>query len=270
MTHLKTCLEPVITAMSPEEKGLLYLILIYGKRLEEELGESSQDPNILAEWGHRARTTELADLLNGSFLSGLGLMDALAGRDDDYGAQLEYLIDKVLLKPLGVTRPIFKKSPDTTEGALLREQWICEKLLEAMWDRLPEEAKRELAKDIEVLLRKSGVDAATAARTTAAIVSGGLTAAKALLGFQFHILTAQLSNLLLRALVGRGLGFAANAALQRIAGVLFGPIGWVITLLLLIPTITGLLIPREFDKYIPAVFLVGLKRMQLNEGLQES
>ena len=132
-----------------------------------------------------------------------------------------------------------------------------------MWDKLPEDAKRELAKEIGALLQKAGVDKAKAAKTIETITLGGITAAKAILGFQFHILLAQLSNLLFRSLVGRGLSLAANAALQRFAGLFFGPVGWVITILLLIPTITGLIFPRELDKYIPAVFIIGLKRMQM-------
>ena len=233
---------PVINAMSPEERGLLHLVLCFGDSLKQKYGESLSDPKFLAKWNCNA--AEITNLFKASFQEGIGLWDEIAGRDNDYGKQLDWVISKVLVKSLKLAHPIFNEPEHTGSGALLRERWICEKLLEAMWDKLPEDAKRELAKEIGALLQKAGVDKAKAAKTIETITLGGLTAAKAILGFQFHILLAQLSNLLFRSLVGRGLSLAANAALQRFAGLFFGPVGWVITILLLIPTITGLIFPR--------------------------
>lgn len=58
--------------------------------------------------------------------------------------------------------------------------------------------------------------------------------------------------------------FAANAALQRVVGLLFGPIGWVIMGITTFPLITSLVNPREYDKYIPAIFIIGITRMSQN------
>jgi hypothetical protein len=62
-------------------------------------------------------------------------------------------------------------------------------------------------------------------------------------------------------LVGRGLSLVANAALQRVVGVLFGPIGWIITVVLMLPLIPALVNPRGYDKFIPAVFVIGITRL---------
>jgi hypothetical protein len=62
-------------------------------------------------------------------------------------------------------------------------------------------------------------------------------------------------------LVGRGLSLVANAALQRVVGVLFGPIGWIITAVLTLPLIPALVNPRGYDKFIPAVFVIGITRL---------
>ncbi|MGE0827592.1 MAG: hypothetical protein AB7G75_35805 [Candidatus Binatia bacterium] len=195
--------------------------------------------------------------MNPAFESGSGLLDALAGRFDDYGAQLDYVINKVLAKALKVARPLFDEPPDSFTGALLREQWITEKLLEALWDRLPEEAKRDIAKKTEELLKRTGVDPALAGRAAGGLLTGGFSAARLILGFRFHILLAQLANLLIPSL-----SLATNAALQRFAGLLFGPWGWIISIVLLVPTLIGWLFPRELDKYIPAVFVMGVRRLQ--------
>lgn len=48
-------------------------------------------------------------------------------------------------------------------------------------------------------------------------------------GFKSYQLTLIIVNAILKALIGRGLTFAGNAALTRTMAVLTGPIGWVIT-----------------------------------------
>lgn len=48
-------------------------------------------------------------------------------------------------------------------------------------------------------------------------------------GFKSYQLTLIIVNAILKALIGRGLSFAGNAALTRTMAVLTGPIGWVIT-----------------------------------------
>jgi uncharacterized protein YaaW (UPF0174 family) len=48
-------------------------------------------------------------------------------------------------------------------------------------------------------------------------------------GFKSYQLTLVIVNALMKALIGRGLSFAGNAALTRTVGVLTGPVGWAIT-----------------------------------------
>src|SRR6266581_6952247 len=154
MATLERCVKPVFEAMSLEERGLLHLLLVHGKELEAQLkalGADLNDPKVLNGYGERETVAGVVDKLQSAFESGSGLLDALAGRFDNYGAQLDYVFNKVLAKALKVARPLFDEDPESLPGALLREQWITEKLLEALWDRLPEEAKREIAKKTEEL-----------------------------------------------------------------------------------------------------------------------
>lgn len=48
-------------------------------------------------------------------------------------------------------------------------------------------------------------------------------------GFKSYQLTLIIVNAVLRALIGRGLALAGNAAMMRTVGILTGPIGWAIT-----------------------------------------
>lgn len=48
-------------------------------------------------------------------------------------------------------------------------------------------------------------------------------------GFKSYQLTLIIVNAVLKAIIGRGLSFAGNAALTRTMAILTGPIGWVIT-----------------------------------------
>jgi len=48
-------------------------------------------------------------------------------------------------------------------------------------------------------------------------------------GFKSYQLTLIVVNAVLKAMIGRGLSFAGNAALTRTIGILTGPIGWAVT-----------------------------------------
>ena len=64
-----------------------------------------------------------------------------------------------------------------------------------------------------------------------AILAGTLMTSQVMLnqfgGFAVYRMSVILANMLARSLVGRGLNFAANAALVRGVGAFLGPIGWI-------------------------------------------
>ena len=65
-------------------------------------------------------------------------------------------------------------------------------------------------------------------------------------------------NAVLKALIGRGLSLAGNAALTRTMAILTGPIGWVITGLWTAIDIAG----AEYRVTIPAVIQVAALRQK--------
>lgn len=79
-------------------------------------------------------------------------------------------------------------------------------------------------------------------------------------GFQSYILLVSVVNAVMKFLVGRGLSFAANAALTRIASIMMGPIGWVLTALWTLIDIAG----PAYRVTVPAVIQIAYIRQTVN------
>ena len=77
-------------------------------------------------------------------------------------------------------------------------------------------------------------------------------------GFKSYQLTLIIVNATLKALIGRGLSFAGNAALTRTMAILTGPIGWVITGLWTAIDIAG----PAYRVTIPAVIQIAALRQK--------
>lgn len=264
MATIASCIRPAINKMTVEERAMVNVFLSLGKGAADEM-KNMKPAALKRHWDGKQSVKSIADALNTSFEEGTGFWDALCGRYEDYGEQLDYTIRKLLVKALKSDRPEFEYEADSKKGALEREQWIVEIFLDRWWKKLPKKARAEISKQIVEEVRKKGFDPTKAAEVGSALLTGGLTATRAIVGFQFHIVLAKMagfvSRLIVAPLLGRGISIAGMAALQRVAGIAFGPIGWVVTIVSLMPTIIGLIAPREYDKYIPVVFLIGLKRL---------
>lgn len=78
-------------------------------------------------------------------------------------------------------------------------------------------------------------------------------------GFKSYQLTLIVVNAILKALIGRGLSLAGNAALTRTVAVLSGPIGWIITGLWTAIDIAG----PAYRVTIPAVIQVAALRQKV-------
>jgi len=83
-------------------------------------------------------------------------------------------------------------------------------------------------------------------------------------GFKSYQLTLIVVNAVTRALIGRGLTFAGNAALTRTMAILTGPIGWVITGMWTAFDIAG----AAYRVAIPAVIQIAALRQQQRFGKQ--
>jgi uncharacterized protein YaaW (UPF0174 family) len=261
MYKVYDAISPVVNKMEPKERGIIVAYLLYGKDLENK--NITKDE--LLKLGTEFDASKISQKLNDAFRKGLGVIDEIAGRDDNYGLQIDYCINEVLYKALEKSKPLFRHGSEEWDGIIEREQWIVNTFIERFWDGLKEEYKLELLKGIEDELKESGINYKNIVKR---VMQGQatITLLRSLMGFRFHILLAQITNLIAKAIFERGLSVTANAALQSIAAKIFGgPVGWIFFVLTIILTIPGLLKPREWDKFIPVVLLIGLYRAYLQK-----
>lgn len=134
-------------------------------------------------------------------------------------------------------------SVEKIEGNLLM------KILEDALEKMSPEELKELAEATGVK-NTSGITAETMVGVFQAVFRMG--------GFKSYQLTLIVVNAISRALIGRGLTFAGNAALTRTMAILTGPIGWVITGLWTAIDVAG----AAYRVTIPAVIQVAALRQK--------
>lgn len=79
-------------------------------------------------------------------------------------------------------------------------------------------------------------------------------------GFQSYILLVSVVNAVMKFLIGRGLSFAANATLTRMASIMMGPIAWALTALWTLVDIAG----PAYRVTVPAVIQIAYIRQNVN------
>jgi uncharacterized protein YaaW (UPF0174 family) len=105
-------------------------------------------------------------------------------------------------------------------ATLMIEQNLIMKIVEDAVEKMSTEDVRQMAQEAGVVNFASlSKDAALAAFM--AVFRAG--------GFKSYQILVIVVNATLKALIGRGLGFAATGGMMRTASVLTGPVGWVIT-----------------------------------------
>jgi uncharacterized protein YaaW (UPF0174 family) len=113
--------------------------------------------------------------------------------------------------------------------------------------------------DLRRLLKE--MDISTADFTpegVAAVIQAAIRAGK----FSPYQIAVIVANAALKAVIGRGLSIAANAALTRVLAILAGPIGWTIIGLWTVVDIAG----PAYRVTIPAVIYVAYLRLKHNEA----
>ncbi|MUJ19437.1 DUF3944 domain-containing protein [Aliivibrio fischeri] len=129
------------------------------------------------------------------------------------------------------------------------EQNLLMKILEEAIENMSPEELKELALSTGVK-NTSGITKEAMVGVFQAVFRAG--------GFKSYQLTLIIVNAVAKALIGRGLTFAGNAALTRTMAVLTGPIGWAITGLWTAVDVAG----AAYRVTIPAVIQVSVLRQK--------
>ena len=130
------------------------------------------------------------------------------------------------------------------------EQHLLMKILKDSLEKMSASEIRELAESLGVKNTNS---------ITAEALISSFQAIFRMGGFKSYQLTLVVVNAVMKALVGRGLALAGNAALTRVAAVMTGPIGWVITGLWTAIDLAG----AAYRVTIPAVIQIAFLRQKL-------
>ncbi|MCQ2088184.1 MAG: DUF3944 domain-containing protein [Bacilli bacterium] len=136
---------------------------------------------------------------------------------------------------------------ETIENALIM------KILKAAIDEMSQDELNKCAEEAG-LKNTNGI--------TAEVLTSAFLAAFTAGGFMSYQITLIVVNAVAKALVGRGLALAGNAALTRVMSVLTGPIGWVITGLWTAIDIAG----PAYRVTIPAVvYVIALRKKYISD-----
>lgn len=127
------------------------------------------------------------------------------------------------------------------------EQNLLMKILEDSLDKMSSEEIKKLATEMGLDNKQFTTKQAMVSVFIAVFKAGG---------FKSYKLTLIVVNAVLKAIIGRGLTLAGNAALTRTAAILTGPIGWAITALWTAVDIAG----AAYRVTIPAVIEIAYLR----------
>lgn len=124
---------------------------------------------------------------------------------------------------------------------------LLSNILKGALDKMTEVERAEFAKIIGFANLKSFTPASIATALQVVFRAGG---------FKSYQLTLIIANAVSRAILGRGLALAGNAALMRTASLLAGPVGWALTGAWTVADIAG----PAYRVTMPAVIQVALLR----------
>ena len=130
------------------------------------------------------------------------------------------------------------------------EQNLLMKILKDSLEKMSTAEVRQLAESLGV--KNFNV-------VTAETLVGGFQTIFKMGGFKSYQLTVIIVNAVMKALIGRGLSFAATGTLMRAASVLTGPIGWAITGIWTAVDLAG----TAYRVTIPAVIQVAFLRQKI-------
>ena len=154
MATIIKCVGNVIKGMDPEMGAYLHCMITYGKDFSSHVSEVERKKNYYINNSCRISEGWVADELESCFQIGTGFKDIMRDISDNYGKQLDVTIKEVLVKSFKISKPSFSEDKDTVDGAVEREEWITEKLLNSMVTGMDEDARKEFAKKVEKLLRE--------------------------------------------------------------------------------------------------------------------
>lgn len=127
------------------------------------------------------------------------------------------------------------------------EELIINKMFEDIINKMSDDEKRQLLKSLGISDSKIPLGSISATAVISLLKQSG---------FWVYKTSVIVANVIAKALLGRGLAFATNAAVTRTIGVILGPVGWILSGAWLAIDIAG----PAFRCTVPSVIHVALLR----------
>ncbi len=124
----------------------------------------------------------------------------------------------------------FRVQHNSASTLIESEERLLKKLLGDAIEKMTAEERQRVAGEIGIDLRRAAPGALMAA------LIGGVHGA----GFAAYQAAVIAAKIISKAVLGRGLAFAANAAITRSLAIFAGPVGWTLSLATLLPVATGM------------------------------
>jgi hypothetical protein len=274
----KEALTPVWEKFTPFSRGMFFVFLLTTGRvngffdhlnpfkLKRQIlarlnGYSTADETLflnekIEEIGKQIDPETAADMMKWLYMDGLGIIDKLKGRLNNYNHCIHQLAVNVIPSSFKVVPPAWRYSENTLEGVRERERWIGTLTFDHVWKSLSPEDKARILQDPELQRQLKEMELSID-ELVKILQKGqiGLTVLRKILGFRFHALAAKLANAVAKALIGRGLSFQANWIMQKILAEMFGgPIGWGVA----VSSVLGMFNRRDWQALAPALCLLCL------------
>lgn len=155
-----------------------------------------------------------------------------------------------------VAKKLGVKDASKDNSAEKNENLIIAKAFADAYDKMTAEEKEDLLKSLNIEGTSNEIPFAASGAIVAQILL------KKYGGFAVYKISLIVANFVSRALLGKGLTFAVNAALTRGIGAFLGPIGWAVTGVWLAAELAG----PAYRKTVPAIIhLAMLRQLVINE-----
>lgn len=117
-------------------------------------------------------------------------------------------------------------------GAFEMEEKLLREVMERVWEAMTPEERAEVVRDAKAQMNATGAEFEDASSSKLWLLSFSALAGQIglkMAGFIVYRVALQVANMAAKKVIGKGLAFAANAALMRGIAVVIGPIGWGVT-----------------------------------------
>lgn len=150
------------------------------------------------------------------------------------------------------------------------EELIIANLIKKAWGKMTEEDRIKFLKDANVDINKLD------SKQKKVLIDGDFDLLKGLditiiflqilinvTGFKAYQMAVIVANIVSKVILGQGLTFAGNAALTRSIAIFAGPVGWVLSGILMVPLFSG----PAYRVTIPCVVHIAMLRMKYMNDL---